>query len=256
MNPLERILIEKAGREHGFENVLPGQDDAVILGSARHRVRVKITFDNNVWLLKLPTGLLTHELKRSFPSIECSQGQFIAPSIDNLTQLLNRAAALAQSLPNQAEIDYEAEVQKTLAKLPPKGTEIERMVRQRIGQTTFRKAMMDYWGQACSVTGIDVPEVLRASHAKPWADCGNDAERLDVFNGFLLAANLDALFDRFLMSFDENGKLLISARLTEEQRLALGLNQDLGLRWLAAEHLPYLQYHRHLFFEGCNIAQK
>jgi hypothetical protein len=254
MNPLERILIEKAGREHGFENVLPNQYDAVVLGSARHRVQVEIIFDNRVWLLKLPVGLLTHELKRSFPRIECNQGQFIASSIDLLTQLLSRAAALAQSLPNQAEIDYESEVQKTLAKLPPNGTEIERMVRQRIGQNTFRKAMMEYWGQACSVTGISVPEVLRASHAKPWADCDNDAERLDVFNGFLLTANLDALFDRFLISFDDNGKMLISMCLIKEQRLALGLDQDLGLRWLAEKHLPYLQYHRRLFFEGCNIA--
>lgn len=255
MNPLERILIEKAGREHGFENVLPDQDDAVLLGSARHRVQVKIIADNSVWLLKLPVGLLTHELERSFPRIECNQGQFIAPSIDLLTQLLSRAAALAQSLPNQAEIDYESEVQKTLAKLPPNGTEIECMVRQRIGQSTFRKAMMDYWGQACSVTGIDVPEVLRASHAKPWAECGNDAERLDVYNGFLLAANLDALFDRFLISFDDSGEILISMRLTEEHRLSLGLHQKLGLRWLAAEHLPYLQYHSRLFFEGCHIRR-
>jgi hypothetical protein len=251
MNPLERILIEKAGREHGFENVLPSQGGTVVLGSARHRVQVKIILDNRVWLLKLPAGLLTHELERSFPGVEYSQGQFTVPSVDLLTQLLSRAAAaLAQSLPNQAEIDYETEVQKTLATFQPNGTEIECMVRQRIGQSTFRNAMMDYWGQACSVTGIDVPEVLRASHTKSWADCGNDAERLDVFNGFLLAANLDALFDRFLISFDDNGKMLISMRLTEEQRLSLGLHQDLGLRWLAAEHLPYLQYHRRLFWGG------
>jgi putative restriction endonuclease len=246
MNPLERILIEKAGREHGFENVLPGQDNAVVLGSARHRVQVEIIVENRIWLLKLPAGLLTHELERSFPRVEFSQGQFIAPSIDLLTQLLSRAAALAQSLPNQAEIDYEAEVQKTLAKLPPNGTEIERMVRQRIGQNTFRNAMMDYWGQACSVTGISVPEVLRASHAKPWADCDNDAERLDVFNGFLLVANLDAMFDCFLISFDDNGAMLVSPRLTMEQRLGLRLNQNLCLRWLAEEHLPYLHYHRRL----------
>lgn len=244
MNPLERILIEKAGREHGFENVLPDQDDAVVLGSARHRVQVKIIFENRIWLLKLPAGLLTHELERSFPRVECNQGRFIAPSIDLLTQLLSRAAALAQSLPNQAEIDYETEVQKTLAKQPPNSTEIEYMVRQRIGQNTFRKAMMDYWGQACSVTGITVPEVLRASHAKPWADCDSDAERLDVFNGFLLVANLDALFDRFLISFDDHGEMVVSQRLMTEQRLALGLNQNLRLRWLAEEHLPYLQYHR------------
>lgn len=94
------------------------------------------------------------------------------------------------------------------------GTEVERMVRQRVGQNKFRDAMLDYWGGACAVTGVALPEVLRASHAKPWAECATDAERLDVFNGFLLSANLDALFDRFLISFDEQGVLVIAPALT------------------------------------------
>ncbi|ACK80676.1 MULTISPECIES: type 2 periplasmic-binding domain-containing protein [Acidithiobacillus] len=42
------------------------------------------------------------------------------------------------------------------------------MVRQRIGQQKFREAMLTYWGGACAVTGLALPDVLRASHAKPW----------------------------------------------------------------------------------------
>ena len=164
--------------------------------------------------------------------------------------MLQRAAKLAQALPYQAASDYESQVQKELAKFPVtiKGTEVERMVRQRIGQNTFRNAMLDYWGGACAVTGIAVPEVLRASHAKPWADCVNDTERLDVFNGFLLSANLDALFDRCLITFDDTGKIIISPCLSQNQRDALGLSTGLCLRWIANEHLFYLQYHRSLFF--------
>jgi len=33
-------------------------------------------------------------------------------------------------------------------------------------------------------------------------------------NGFLLSPNLDALFDRFLISFDEQGVLVIAPALT------------------------------------------
>lgn len=84
---------------------------------------------------------------------------------------------------------------------------MERLVRQRVGQQAFRQAMLDYWGGACAVTGVALSEVLRASHAKPWAECVSDAERLDVFNGFLLNANLDALFDRFLITFSDDGEL-------------------------------------------------
>jgi putative restriction endonuclease len=65
-----------------------------------------------------------------------------------------------------------------------------------------------------------------------------------VFNGFLLTANLDALFDRFLISFSETKKIIISDRLSTSDRNKLGLQSDLTLRWIANEHLPYLGYHR------------
>jgi predicted restriction endonuclease len=97
------------------------------------------------------------------------------------------------------------------------------------------------------VTGIAVPEVLRASHAKPWAECVSDAERLDVFNGFLLSANLDVLFDRFLISFDDEGVLLTSESIPESERSALGLTLPARLRWVNDQHLPYLRYHRNQF---------
>ena len=47
------------------------------------------------------------------------------------------------------------------------------------------------------MTGLALPQALRASHAKPWGGGDSDAERLDVLNGLVLAAQLDALFDRF-----------------------------------------------------------
>jgi putative restriction endonuclease len=114
------------------------------------------------------------------------------------------APALSQSLPNQAFVAFEAQLQSELAGMPEsaaQNTEVLRMVRQRVGQQAYRHAMLDYWGGSCAVTGLALPQALRASHAKPWAECASDAERLDVFNGFLLSANLDVLFDSFLVSF-------------------------------------------------------
>lgn len=253
MNILQRTLLEKIGHENGFENSLPATDDSVLLGSARHRAQAAITLNGDKWLLEVVSSvsrLLPFELIRSFTSIPLQNGRFVVPTIDELAQLLRRAAKLAQALPSQAASDYEAQVQEELAKFPAnsiKGTEVEHMVRQRIGQNAFRNAMLDYWGGACAVTGIAVPEVLRASHAKPWVDCISDAERLDVFNGFMLSANLDALFDRFLITFDDTGKIITSSHLNLVQRDALGLNPGLCLRWIANEHLVYLQYHRSLF---------
>lgn len=248
MNPLQRVLIEKAGREYGFENVLAGDVDIVALGSARHAAKVLIRLEGDGFQMRLPVGLLANELSRDYASTVSESVAFFAANIEQLSTLLIRAAALAQSLPNQAVQYYETKVQEALITLPKNGTEIERMVRQRIGQDTFRTAMLGYWGGACAVTGINVPQVLRASHAKPWADCSTDAERLDVFNGFLLSANLDALFDKFLISFDSEGHILISSLLTSTQIGLLGITADFRLRWMATQHLNYLNYHQDVFY--------
>lgn len=88
--------------------------------------------------------------------------------------------------------------------------------------------------------GCGSAEVLRASHAKPWAECATDAEQLDVFNGFMLSANLDALFDRFLISFDEQGALITAPALAELDLQPLGISPGMKLRWVNALHKPYL----------------
>lgn len=252
MNFLDRVLIEKAGHENGFENVLSSTADNVLLGSARHRAQAIISKSENKILLEITSPVspqLATELARSFPAISQQDSKLLAADIAELAILLRRAAKLAQALPSQPVKNFEQQVQEEQAKYTAdtlKDTEIERLVKQRIGQNIFRNAMLDYWGGACAVTGIAVPEVLRASHAKPWKDCDSDAERLDVFNGFLLSANLDALFDRFLISFDNNGKILISPQLDKNQCDLLGLHSDLRVRWLASEHGFYLNYHRAL----------
>jgi putative restriction endonuclease len=250
INILERSLLEKAGHDNGFENVIASPVDSVHLGSARHRSEVVIQQHNNQWLVAFNSGStsrLPQELARDFITAPEGVGHFFAASFDELAILLRRAAKLAQALPTQVADNFEASVQKEITKLTTDGiskTEVERMVRQRLGQNAFRAAMLAYWGGACSVSGISLPEILRASHAKPWADCVNDSERLDVFNGFLLTANLDALFDRFLISFSDTGKILFSTKLSPSDRNKLGLQPDMTLRWIANEHLPYLRYHR------------
>jgi hypothetical protein len=74
---------------------------------------------------------------------------------------------------------------------------------QRVGQDLFRDGLLDYWDGICAVTGLAVPELLRASHIKPWVDCDTDAERLDLFNGLLLAPKLDAAMDRGFITIDD-----------------------------------------------------
>ncbi len=254
MNPLQRALIEKAGHDNGFEHVLPAVGDAVTLASARHRASAMVVPMAGGFEVRFQPAspALVPELLRSFKLWSDGDGMFRVPTLADLAALLRRAASLSQALPNQAVRDYHIAVAQALTGLPAEnqGTEVERLVRQRVGQDRYRDALLAYWGGACAVTGVAVTEALRASHAKPWAECTDDAERLDAFNGFLLAANLDALFDRFLISFDDAGHLLISARLSQDDLHGLGIHPEMRLRWLASEHRHYLQWHRERFLLG------
>ncbi|MCX8098149.1 MAG: HNH endonuclease [Casimicrobiaceae bacterium] len=252
MNILERTLVAKTGREHGWENVVESIEARVVLGSARHRGRATVTAatEGNGWRVGFADGRLVRELARSLPGLAGGTGGFHAPDMDALAVLLRRAAELSLALPDQAARTFRERVGKTLERLTDKGTEVERLVRQRVGQDVFREALLDYWGGACALTGLDLPEVLRASHAKPWAECTSDEERLDVFNGLLLVAHLDALFDRGLITFDAAGRVVISSRLSNDHRTALQVDETLHLRWLAPEHLPYLRWHRENVFRS------
>lgn len=248
MNPLQRSLIEKCGNDNGFEHVLTSDIDAVTLASARHLSRATVNLESGAYQIRFQAASpsLMPELSRSFSLTGKSSGEFAALNEAALAALLRRAAELSRALPSQAATDYQQAVAAELAELPAGivGTEVERLVRQRVGQNKFREAMLVYWGGACAVTGIAIPEVLRASHATPWAECTSDAERLDVFNGFLLSANLDALFDRFLISFDEHGQLIVAPALTGVNLTKLGIEPDMKLRWVNPLHQPYLAMHR------------
>jgi len=255
MNLLQRALIEKAGHDNGFEHVLPVATDGwVALGSARHPVEVTVLTETGSFVTKLSRcqPSLPGELTRSFP--EAVQGAepagaaaFFLPTEAALARWLRRAAALAQALPDQAMTAFDAQVLAALAELEPaaaKNTEVQRLVRQRVGQQAFRLAMLHYWGGTCAVTGVAVPQALRASHAKAWALCATDAERLDVYSGFLLSANIDALFDAYLATFLPDGELVVSPAVPTLAQVQLGIAPGPRLRWLDERHQPYLAFHR------------
>jgi putative restriction endonuclease len=252
MNPLERSLIEKAGYANGWENVRESTAARVVLFSARHKAEVVISpaDASGAWQVHFPNGPAAAELDRSYSHLRLDADGYQATGEAELGRLLRRAAELAMALPNHAADQYAAEIVKIEAE-PPSTTEALRLTKQRVGQNLFRQALMEYWGGACAVTGLSLPELLRASHAKPWAVCASDVERLDVFNGFLLSAQFDALFDSGLITFADTGGLLVSPRINPFHQMQLGLTGSLlpCLRWISLQHLPYLAWHREHVFQ-------
>ena len=101
---------------------------------------------------------------------------------------------------------------------------------------------------AAAITGLDVPDLLRASHVKPWADCATDAERLDVYNGLLLAPHVDAAFDAGFITISADGTVLVSDALSSGARSSLGLDRRLRVHGLHRAHERYLPWHRTRIF--------
>ncbi|WP_441252109.1 HNH endonuclease [Tardiphaga sp. 71_E8_N1_1] len=125
-------------------------------------------------------------------------------------------------------------------------TETEAMRAVRLGQQNFRRDLLDVWGARCALTGLAIPELLRASHIKPWCDA-TSTERLDPNNGLLLAVHMDGLFDRGFISFDEHGLILISDKLSQESLKCFGLTADLKIDGLTPQHQSFLNHHRERF---------
>lgn len=125
-------------------------------------------------------------------------------------------------------------------------TEKARLALARIGQGKYRKALLSYWN-GCAVTGTQQPELLKASHMKPWRFSDN-SERLDPYNGLLLSANLDAAFDSGLITFSSQGDILISKGFSEASDF--GIQPSMKLRKLDAQHQEYLTWHRDNEFKG------
>jgi hypothetical protein len=121
------------------------------------------------------------------------------------------------------------------------------LVEARLGQGRFRSDLIERWSGACAVTQCALLDILRASHIKPWK-ISNNEERLDPANGILLSANLDALFDAGLVTFEDSGHMLVSELISATERKRLGLPRDL-VRAPYRDEKGYLAEHRRSKFQ-------
>jgi hypothetical protein len=140
----------------------------------------------------------------------------------------------------EAEIDLDPKNQN----LGP--TTRKALVDARLGQGGYRDRMRALWGDQCAVTGCPLVKALIASHALAWKD-SEPHERLDEYNGLLLTASIDRLFDQGLISFDANGQLLCKPELSAVDLPSLGLHPAARLRFVHGNHLHYLAIHRQRF---------
>ena len=232
---------DKAAGDNGFRDKRPSQGAWHVFGS--------LTAGGTLWLsAPSPAGPWTIAIDHAGVIAELGiepvkvpgpgLARYVFPTLGAAYPILERIYCLASSLPSFPLTEFEKE---TVAL--PRTTEAERLVVQRVGQNVFRAALITYWQGLCPITGISDTALLRASHIVAWADCASDAERLDVHNGLLLSGLWDLAFDAGLVSFDDDGQVLVKSSLSPEARLRLDVDQAYRLP-LNDRHRSYLKRHR------------
>lgn len=107
---------------------------------------------------------------------------------------------------NKPEISVEDLIDET-----KKGKYVVREIKTRVNQDYFRTIVMSNYTNGCGITGISIPELLIASHIKPWSKDENN--RLNPSNGICLSATFDKAFDKGLITIDGDYKLRFSGAL-------------------------------------------
>ena len=237
-----RTILEKAAVDNGF-SLDQGASGAWLIWKAHAApARLCLTVTESGYGIGSDHLGAVRDLGSDLSRLADAPVGFLALEVPD-SGLLNVVAGtvwrLARSLPDEPLRRYRKRLEE-----PTGATEVERLRKERIGQDVFREALMLFWDGACAVTGVRHPRLLRASHIVPWADCETDAERLNVHNGLLLAAHLDAAFDAYLISFDSVGHIIFSSHIPEVDRAALHLHPEMCLRKVDRETEKRLKAHR------------
>lgn len=103
---------------------------------------------------------------------------------------------------------------ESLSDYIPKGQEKLVTVKQRVNQSFFRQAVLTSYMNSCCITGLSSPELLIASHIKPWKEC-DDSEKTNPQNGLSLNALHDKAFDRGFITVTPNFDIKISSKITD-----------------------------------------
>jgi putative restriction endonuclease len=91
-----------------------------------------------------------------------------------------------------------------------------REVRTRVNQNVFRQIVIANYSGKCAITGIDIQDLLIASHILPWSK--NENERLNPENGICLSALYDKAYDKGYIGIKESFEIILSDILKKKYK--------------------------------------
>lgn len=135
-----------------------------------------------------------------------------------------------------------------------KGETKLREVKTRVNQDIFRQIVVANYSGKCALTGIDIPEMLIASHILPWSK--NEDERLNPENGICLSSLYDKAFDKGYIGITEKYEVILSNQLKKNNK-SIYYDRHFGFLSnsqliLPTKYLPnkmFLEYHMDTIFK-------
>ena len=148
---------------------------------------------------------------------------------------------------NKEEICNNAvkKIEEEIISLNVEGASKKAIINVRVNQGIFRDFLLERYNRCC-LCDVENHTLLIASHIKPWAE-SEPKEKLDVDNVFLMCPNHDRIFDKGYITFDDDGKIIISDKLTENDRVFLNVNSRMHIE-LTESNKKYLKFHRENVF--------
>jgi putative restriction endonuclease len=139
--------------------------------------------------------------------------------------------------------------------LPIVGKVRDAIIKVRVNQSFFRKTVLASYEFKCCITGLDLPELLNASHIIPWSK--DEVNRVNPRNGLCLNAIHDRAFDRGLLTITPDFIIRVS-KLVKRGKASDAIQDFLG-RFDGSEmnkptrFLPdakFLKYHNKYVFRA------
>jgi hypothetical protein len=129
----------------------------------------------------------------------------------------------------------------------------EQLTRVRVGQGRFRDKVVELWDGKCVVTQVGKAELLIASHIRAWADCDDPKQKLDKYNGLLLAPHIDKLFDQHLITFNADGTIKADDTISKIlQTWGIDVNKLKPVQF-EEKTKEYMKYHRSIYDKNHNL---
>ncbi len=148
--------------------------------------------------------------------------------------------------PEKTDAEFVEDLDSGVNKSGLDGETKKALVNIRVNQSIFRRRLLDRY-HGCCLCGVVYNGLVRASHIKPWC-ISEPSEKLDVENGLLLCPNHDALFDQGLISFEDDGSILVSEELDTFNRELMNIKSGMKIA-ITEKNKKYLKYHRENIFK-------